>query len=415
MISPRLATPLAAQDASASATGRILVVDDDPVVTGMLGMSLADAGHTVSKANSGEDALAELARLADSDSSALPDVVFLDIEMGRGIDGYEICRRLRSSAATGDLPVIFLSSHDALDDRLRAYDAGGSDFTAKPFVPAEVLRKAAVAIRHKRRMAAMAAENRTASAAVSSALTGLDDSGVTLRFSRSALGCPSLRDLAALTIDAMGAFGINCHVQLRAPSETLTLTAQGPASPLEESVIEISKSMDRMFSFGNRLIVNYDSISLLVTNMPVADEPLCGRIRDQAATIAGAAELAIGNINLRTDAMRRTAELSKLADISRRAVEELRGNYQVRQTATRLEFERLVNSIEDMYVHLGLSNHQELSISDTVRNSVERVLALFEDDKELDRNFAGIVAGLTRAGEYRIAEAEQLLPNIDLW
>jgi hypothetical protein len=41
--------------------------------------------------------------------------------------------------------------------------------------------------------------------------------------------------------------------------------------------------MGRIFSFGNRLIVNYDSASLLVTNMPVADEQLCGRIRDQAA------------------------------------------------------------------------------------------------------------------------------------
>jgi hypothetical protein len=213
----------------------------------------------------------------------------------------------------------------------------------------------------------------------------------------------------------MGAFGINCHVQLRAPSETLTLTAQGPASPLEESVIEMSKAMDRMFSFGNRLIVNYDSISLLVTNMPIADEPLCGRIRDQAATIADAAELAIGNINLRTDAVMRAAELSKLADISRQAVEELRGNYHERQAATRLEFESLVNSIEGMYVHLGLSNHQELSISDTVRNSVERVLALFEGGNELDRNFAGIVAGLTKAGEYTVSQEDEAQLKVELW
>ena len=84
---------------------------------------------------------------------------------------------------------------------------------AKPFVAAEVLRKAALAIRHKRRMAAMAVENRIACDEISSALTGLDDSGVTLKFSRGALGCRTLRALAALTIDAMGAFGINCHVQ----------------------------------------------------------------------------------------------------------------------------------------------------------------------------------------------------------
>jgi DNA-binding response OmpR family regulator len=392
--------------------GRILIVDDDPVVAGMLGVALAAAGHEISEANSGEDALA---LLAATKTGTLPDIVFLDIEMGKAIDGYETCRRLRANNATHNLPVIFLSSHDQLNDRLCAYDAGGSDFMAKPFVTAEVLRKAALAIRHKRRTDAMAVENRIACDEISSALTGLDDSGVTLKFSRGALGCRTLRALAALTIDAMGAFGINCHVQLRAPSETLTLTAQGPASPLEESVIEMSKAMDRMFSFGNRLIVNYDSISLLVTNMPIADEPLCGRIRDQAATIADAAELAIGNINLRTDAVMRAAELSKLADISRQAVEELRGNYHERQAATRLEFESLVNSIEGMYVHLGLSNHQELSISDTVRNSVERVLALFEGGNELDRNFAGIVAGLTKAGEYTVSQEDEAQLKVELW
>jgi hypothetical protein len=89
--------------------------------------------------------------------------------------------------------------------------------------------------------------------------------------------------MAALTIDSMASFGLKCHVQLRTATATLTLTPQGPASPLEESVIERSKAMGRIFSFGNRLIVNYDRVSLLVTNMPVADEPLCGRIRDQAA------------------------------------------------------------------------------------------------------------------------------------
>ena len=104
--------------------GRILIVDDDPVVAGMLGISLVAAGHRVAEAYSGEEALAQLERLAGADGGQLPDVVILDIELGGGIDGYEACRRLRAPDATRDLPVIFLSGHDALDDRLRAYDAG---------------------------------------------------------------------------------------------------------------------------------------------------------------------------------------------------------------------------------------------------------------------------------------------------
>ncbi|MCX7161641.1 MAG: response regulator [Betaproteobacteria bacterium] len=393
-------------------SGRILIVDDDPVVAGMLGVSLLAAGHEIVEAGSGEEALA---RLAGAERGQLPDMVFLDIEMGMGIDGFETCRRLRAAQATCELPVIFLSGHDGLDDRLRAYDAGGSDFMAKPFVTDEVLRKARLAIAHRRRQETAAAQMQSSSATAMTALTSLGDSEVTLKFSRGALGCRSLAAMALLSIDSMAAFGLNCHVQLRTPGATLTLTPQGPASPLEESVIERSKAMGRIFSFGKRLIVNYDSVSLLVTNMPLADESLCGRIRDQAATIAETAELAVGNIALRSEAVARAEELRALAGVSRAAVEELRGSYRQLQVATCLELETMAHSIESLYVHLGLSNRQEFTISDTVRSAVDRVLTLFESSAALDSNFASIVEGLTRAGEYSVSQEDEAPLKVELW
>ena len=400
------------EDSDVSSGGRILSVDDDPVVAGLLGASLGAAGHDIVEANSGEEALAALAGLS---SERLPDMVFLDIEMGMGMDGYETCRRLRAATATHDLPVIFLSGHDELDDRLRAYDAGGSDFMAKPFVPDEVLRKARLAIAHKRRQEAAIAEIVSSSGTAITALTSLGDSEVTLKFSRGALGCRTLYAMAALTIDSMASFGLNCHVQLRTPTVTLTLTPRGPASPLEESVIERSKTMGRIFSFGNRLIVNYDNVSLLVTNMPLADESLCGRIRDQAATIAETAELAVGNIALRSEAVIRADELRALASVSREAVEELRGSYRELQVATRLELETMVHTIEGLYVHLGLTNNQEFTISDTVRGAVDRVLTLFESSSALDQNFASIVEGLTQAGEYTVTQENEAPLKVELW
>jgi DNA-binding response OmpR family regulator len=392
--------------------GRILIVDDDPIVAGMLGISLQAAGHEVFEVNSGEEALAKLAEMG---SELLPDIVFLDIEMGMGIDGYETCRRLRIAQATYDLPVIFLSGHDELDDRLRAYDAGGSDFIAKPFVPDEVLRKALISIRHKRRQDTAMAENLATIDTTMTALTALGESGVTLKFSRGSLGCSTPSALAALTINSLSAFGIDCHVQIRTPGQTLTITPQGPASPLEESVIDRSKEMGRLFSFGNRLIVNYDSVSLLVTNMPVMDDNLCGRIRDEAAVIAETAELAVANINLRTDAVKRAEELRKLADFSRQAIEELRSSQRQLHAATRLEFETMANTIEGMYVHLGLTNRQEFTISDTVRGAVDKVLTLVEGNSDLDRRFAAIVDALSTVGEYAVKQEEEAPLSVELW
>lgn len=392
--------------------GRILIVDDDPIAAGMLGVSLATAGHTITEVYAGEEALAQLAEL---DRARLPEMVFLDIEMGMGIDGYETCRRLKADAATGDLPVIFLSGHDGLEDRLRAYDAGGDDFLAKPFVPDEVLRKADAALRHRRRLLATAGDGQQSFATAMTALTTLGESGVALKFSRGALGCRSQKSLAELAIESMGALGVTCHVQIRLPEETLTLTPNGPASPLEESVFEKMSSMDRIFSFKNRMIVNYPRLSILATDMPVAEEDLCGRIRDHAAMIAEAAELAVDNIHLRTETARRADDLRSLSEASRTAIEALRTTYRDLQYATRLELESMTDSIEKMYVRLGLSDAQELAVSDTVRGAVERVLALFERSSALDANFAHIVEGLARAGEFSVPLAEAVVQPVELW
>jgi CheY-like chemotaxis protein len=394
--------------------GRILIVDDDPIAAGMLGVSLSADGHAVTEVNSGE---AALAKLNETSAAALPEVVFLDIEMGMGmgIDGYETCRRLHALDVAHDLLVIFISGHDGLEDRLRAYDAGGSDFIAKPFNPDEVLRKAAVAIHHRRRHETAATESRDSFATAMTALTSLGESGVTQTFGRRALGCHSLPALATITIDSMRAFGLDCHVQLRSPMTILTLTPQGMASPLEESVFEKVQAMGRIFSFGNRMVVNYDGASLLITNMPVADSDLCGRIRDHAAMIAEAAELAVGNINLRTEVIVRADELHRLAEATRAAVDELRNNYRHLQVASRHELETMTHTIEHMYTHLALTDQQEFAISDAVRGAVEHVLTLFESSSRLDESFAGIVEGLTKAGECTITQEDQAPPAVELW
>ncbi len=393
--------------------GRILIIDDDPIAAGMLGVSLEAAGHRISEAHTGEDALARIAELAADD---LPEIIFLDIEMGMGIDGYETCRRLKADDATRDLPVIFLSGHDELEDRLSAYDAGGDDFLAKPFVPDEVLRKTETALRHRRRLLATAGDDRHAFATALTALTTLGESGVTLKFSRGALGCRTQTGLANLVIESGSSFGITCHVQIRVPGETLTLTPRGPASPLEESVFEKISSMGRIFSFRNRMVINYESISILVIDMPVADGDLCGRIRDHVAMIAEAAELAVDNIHLRTETARRAEALRELTGASRAAIEALRTAYHNLQFATRLELESMTNSVEKLYVRLGLTDEQEFAVSDTVRGAVDSVLTYFQLGSELDTNFANIVEALAKAADFApLKEEEEVLQTVELW
>ncbi len=115
----------------------ILIVDDDSRVTGALRRTLAYEGYQVSVAGNGEQALT-LARTKP------PDLVILDL-MLPGIDGLEVCRRLRS--AGDSIAVLMLTARDAVVDRVAGLETGADDYLVKPFALEELLARVKALLR----------------------------------------------------------------------------------------------------------------------------------------------------------------------------------------------------------------------------------------------------------------------------
>lgn len=111
----------------------ILVVDDSATVRKLISSKLEKSGHNVVCA---EDGVEALERLQDG----LPDLVLLDISMPR-MDGYEVCKQIRTNPAAKDLPVIMISGKDGFFDKVRGRMAGSTGYVTKPFGP-ETLMKA---------------------------------------------------------------------------------------------------------------------------------------------------------------------------------------------------------------------------------------------------------------------------------
>lgn len=106
---------------------RVLVVDDDELTREILATILDLEEFEVTLADDGEQALASVAE-------SVPEVVVLDVMMP-GIDGFEVCRRLKGDAATADLPVILLTARGSADDRRAGEEAGADAYLTKPFSP----------------------------------------------------------------------------------------------------------------------------------------------------------------------------------------------------------------------------------------------------------------------------------------
>ncbi|GAB6042184.1 sigma 54-interacting transcriptional regulator [Endothiovibrio diazotrophicus] len=120
------------RESAAMSLSRILIVDDSPgniqLLSGML-----EARHEVLFATGGEQALEIVARRP-------VDLVLLDVMMP-GMDGYELCRRLRAGAATADIPVLFMSALTDTVDKVTGFEAGGVDYLTKPVERAELLAR----------------------------------------------------------------------------------------------------------------------------------------------------------------------------------------------------------------------------------------------------------------------------------
>lgn len=392
--------------------GRIMLVDDDPIVSGMLGVTLDAAGHSCVEMESAEAALTYLDSKAQGE---LPEAIFVDIEMP-GMNGYELCVKLKALSRTTNIPVVFISSHDTLDDRIAAYEAGGDDFMSKPFDPEEVLKKAAICVRHNRKATQSEAMRKSAEKVAMNAITNLGETAIQLKYMRRILGCQSMQSLARETVETVAEFGLKGLVQLRAPDQIITLNDNGPASPLEESVFDKMLNMGRIFSFQNRMVVNHEKVSILVLNMPLADPEYAGRIRDHLAIVAEAADLAVDNVYVRLEAIDRAQEMKNIAGYTGDAITDLRRSYRDIQMATRIELEMMTNTIEGMYVGLGLSEGQEATVSDVVRHSTGSILDILEVGSTLDSSFANIASQLSQNIVIpSIKEEEKAFESIEIW
>ena len=124
-----------------SSRGRILVVDDDARLAASLRRALAYEGYAVEVAADGPGALA-VAR------DRPPDLVVLD-GMLPGLDGVEVCRRLRAGGEGSNVPILMLTARDAVSDRVAGLDAGADDYLVKPFAYDELLARVRALLRRR--------------------------------------------------------------------------------------------------------------------------------------------------------------------------------------------------------------------------------------------------------------------------
>lgn len=353
---------------------RVYVVDDDLPILELLREVLAD-GCTVECFASAEACLARVAEVK-------PQLFVVDVLMP-GIDGYALCRRLKDDWDTESIPVVFMSASDDIETRLQCYGAGGDDFIIKPFMPAEIRLKVAVAQRLFASKQALHEQAGYAQRTAMSAMTSMGELGVVLQFLRQSFACRTALEVAEALLAAMRQYDLHAAVQVRSDGQVLSLSDNGRDVPLEVSVLNHVGSAGRIFQFKSRCVFNYGRVTLLANNLPLADGERCGRIRDNGALLAEGADARLQAIEAEALAQRRRAAIEEALPRVHRTLEAVQESYRrncFNLTQVMVEFEEgLVKS----FVNLGLTESQEESLTAMAGGFMQRMVGTQDESLEI--------------------------------
>lgn len=375
---------------------KLLVADDDDVTLTMLDAALS-ANHEVVAVTGGRAALAA--------AQAGPfDLVLLDVDMP-DMDGYAACEALKTQPATADVPVLFLSARVNLEERLRGYRAGASDYLTKPFDTAELHAKIAHAVGQRERQRALSGQLDEAMNAVLSAANLYGEVGVVLGFQRRIATCRSYRALAEASFEALAQMGFDGCIRLAGTAGVWSASGRAACSALEEALldhIEQAEGPTVQAVGAEHTSYNHPGVVMLVRGLPQSPSPgqfdphtieRLARARDNVALLAEGLVTRMRAL----DAEHRhnhAARAGELVALARSALVDISAAQHANRLRLEQVFRRLNSAMESSYMHLGLSEAQEDRLSDLVFSHMEQAMAVFDDGNQIEAHMTGLIRTL---------------------
>lgn len=249
----------------------VLAIDDDKYVHHIIEESLAEFCKII-HAKDGDEGL----RLTNKYN---PDIILLDIEM-LGMSGYDVCKTIKQSQNTQDIPVMFLSSKIELSDRVKGYSVGASDYITKPFNAEELIARIKVLYEYRQKCAKLKLDIVKANKTAEIAMTESGDMGRIMRYVGQSYHANNFQSLSEYFFTFFAPLNLDVVVVFWYQSKGIFYSQQSGVCPLEQELLEQHRHAQRFVDIGSSTIINYPKVSLLIKNMPVDNDALYGRYKD---------------------------------------------------------------------------------------------------------------------------------------
>lgn len=347
----------------------ISVVEDD-VTSRLLMQSMLGDKYAVEVFDAAEGCLARI-------EQQLPNLFLLDVGLP-GIDGYELCRRIKSKPGAQNIPIIFISGHDSPEDIMAGYEAGGHDYVAKPFNVFAFAHKIENLRRIEEEKRALLSQTQSSDELATLVLANLDEYALLIKFLRNLNECRGHREVVEALLQTLTAYHLDAAIQIRMRHLEKTFSKTGENWPLEIAVINHVRSLDRIFEFKQRAAFNFEHLTVLVTNMPISDVELCGRIRDNIAIAAESADAKLAALQAVEDKARMREDIAEVVKAIGREVESCNHRYDEARYRGALFTSRFLDDLLASFAHLGMTGEQEEEILNMVKDRANRLVDLYD-------------------------------------
>lgn len=314
--------------------------------------------------------------------------------------GLDLLRDIRGSSTNlADTHVIAILETGATGKQVRqATEMGANEVLIKPVDFSDLLLR--LIATHKLTVERSSLRNQAnfAQQVAMTAMSSMGELGIVLQFLSKCFSCKDIEEVAQEVVNAQRQYDLPGAVQIRIPQRALVVGTHGGDIEVFGAILEKLHGLGRIFEFKNRMVINYENVSILMSNLP-EDPEKRGRIRDNVAMLAEGAQARMVSIMLE-QANRRKQEgiryaLGEILDMTT----DLRNSQRENQEKGQAAVTAVIDGFEHSFVSLGLTPSQEAGLIDQLESLRFEVGNIGLTATEIDGKLQSVVRSLQSLAE----------------
>jgi CheY-like chemotaxis protein len=300
------------------------------------------------------------------------------------------------------LSVVLLADKLTLDQRLLACELGADDCLSSNESRDDLVTRLQSTIFNAIANRQLKEQLKAASDVAMAAMANTGDLGANIQFLLESYQCQNFDELGQLLFQSLNYYGLSCSLQMRGKYHIKNMEANGMERKMESRLLSELKDSGRFYDFGNRTVVNYNSVSILIKNMPLPSDDKYGVIRDNIFALLQGADAKINALDLQASVTLEHEAQENLIKKMHTGIQSLGSRYEELTKNIAGVVNHMAGSVENAMQTLLLTDEQEQVLLERLDNGKNSVLDIFEEYANMDEDLNDILtenSTLSSSGE----------------